>query len=111
MSTISSYISTFPPQVQKVLLQICDTVRQAAPEATETIKYGMPTFVYHGNLVHFAAFKNHIGFYSIPGDNDAFREELSHYKQGKGSVQFPLSEPMPLDLIGRMVRYKVGEKG
>jgi uncharacterized protein YdhG (YjbR/CyaY superfamily) len=85
------------------------TIRKAAPEATETIKYGIPTFVLEENLVHFAAFKKHIGFYPTPSAMAAFRDQLSAYKSAKGSVQFPLASPMPLKLIERMVRFRVTE--
>jgi uncharacterized protein YdhG (YjbR/CyaY superfamily) len=84
-------------------------IRKAAPGAEETIKYRLPTFVLHGNLVHFGAFKNHIGFYATPGGNAAFRKELSVYNGAKGSVQFPLGQPLPLDLISRMVKFRVKE--
>ena len=106
---IDQYIAGFPPEVQAMLNQVRSTIRQAAPEANETIKYGIPTFEWKGNLVHFAAFKKHIGFYPVPSGRKAFEQELSAYKQGKGSVQFPLHQPMPLDLITRIVRFRVGE--
>jgi len=105
--SIDAYIATFPADVQKVLEEIRATVQKAAPDAKETIKYAMPTFTLHGNLVHFAAFKNHIGFYPVPQGNAAFDDELSKYKQGKGSVQFPLDKPMPLALITRLVKFQV----
>ena len=85
------------------------TIREAAPDAEETIKYQMPTFMLKGNLVHFAAFKKHIGFYPVPTGIEAFKDELSAYKQGKGSVQFPLDQPMPYDLIRRIVIQGAGE--
>ncbi len=107
--TIDAYIAAFPEDVQAVLQHIRRTIHETAPEATEAIAYGMPTFRLHGNLVHFAAFKNHIGFYPVPSGMAAFQEELSAYKQGKGSVQFPLNEPIPYDLIQRIVRFRVEE--
>jgi len=106
---IDKYISGFPKEIQTMLEQIRLTIRQAAPEAEETIKYAMPTFVLNGNLVHFAAFKNHIGFYPVPSGIEAFKKELSVYKGAKGSVQFPLNKPMPLDLITKIVKFRVKE--
>ena len=108
-ATIDEYIAAFPPDVQQVLEQVRATIKKAAPEATEKISYAIPTFVLHGNLVHFAAFKSHIGFYPIPTGMTAFAKELSAYKTGKGSVQFPLNQPMPLDLISRIVKFRVKE--
>ncbi|HZW04390.1 MAG TPA: DUF1801 domain-containing protein [Anaerolineaceae bacterium] len=107
--TINDYIAGFPPNIQAILQKIRQTIRQAAPEAQETIKYRMPTFVLHGNLVHFAAYPNHIGFYPVPSGIEAFKEELSVYKQGKGSIQFPLNQPIPYDLIQRIVAFRVQE--
>ena len=104
---IEEYIAAFPPETQALLQQVRATIRAAAPEAAETISYAIPTFALHGNLVHFAAFKNHIGFYGTPDGHAAFAAELAGYKQGKGSVQFPLDQPLPLDLIARIVRFKV----
>jgi len=106
---IDIYISSFPKEIQILLEQVRKTIRQAAPEATETIKYAMPTFVLNGNLVHFAAFKNHIGFYPVPSGIEAFKKELSIYKQGKGSVQFPLDQPIPVELIAKIVKFRVTE--
>jgi len=107
--TIDAYIAVFPDNVQATLQHIRQTIHAAAPEATEAIAYGMPTFRLHGNLVHFAAFKNHIGFYPVPSGMAAFQEELSAYKQGKGSVQFPLDKPIPYDLIRRITCFRVDE--
>jgi len=104
---IDGYIAGFPQDVQTILEQVRATIKAAAPEAGETISYAIPTFTLHGNLVHFAAFKNHIGFYPTPTGIDEFEQELSVYKQGKGSVQFPLDKPMPLDLITRMVKFRI----
>lgn len=104
---IDDYIAGFPADVQQVLQEVRATIRKAAPEAEETIKYQIPTFTLNGNLVHFAAFQNHIGFYPAPGGIEAFKEELSRYKGAKGSVQFPLKQPMPLALISRIVKFRV----
>jgi uncharacterized protein YdhG (YjbR/CyaY superfamily) len=104
---IDEYIAGFPKDIQEILEKVRRTVREAAPEAEEAIKYRMPTFTLKGNLVHFAAFKNHLGFYPAPTGIEEFKEELSAYKGAKGSVQFPLGKPMPLDLIGRIVRFRV----
>ena len=104
---IDEYIAGFPNDVQEILEKIRMTIRKAAPEAEEAIKYRMPTFTLNGNLVHFAAFKKHIGFYPAPRGIEAFKDELSAYKGAKGSVQFPLDEPIPYDLIGKIVRFRV----
>jgi uncharacterized protein YdhG (YjbR/CyaY superfamily) len=107
--TIDEYIGGFPPDVQEVLQKIRMTIHEAAPQATEKISYQMPTFYLKGNLVHFAAFKEHIGFYPVPTGIEKFKKELSVYKQGKGSVQFPLDQPMPYELITKIVRFRVKE--
>jgi uncharacterized protein YdhG (YjbR/CyaY superfamily) len=107
IKNIDEYISGFPENIQLILEQIRETIKRTAPEAEETIKYGMPTFTLNGNLVYFAAFKNHIGFYPIPTGIEAFKEQFSQYKTGKGSVQFPLEQPMPLDLIAQVVKFRV----
>jgi uncharacterized protein YdhG (YjbR/CyaY superfamily) len=107
--TIDEYIAGFPPKVQAILQKIRLTIRQAAPDAEETISYQMPTFTLHGNLVHFAAFKNHIGFYPVPTGIEKFKQELAAYEGGKGSVKFPLDQPIPYDLIGRIVKFRVQE--
>jgi len=106
---IDEYISGFPDEIRLLLEEVRKTIRNAAPEATEAISYQMPTFRLNGNLVHFAAFKNHIGLYPAPTGIETFSKELSAYKGGKGSVQFPISEPLPLDLITRIVRFRVDE--
>jgi uncharacterized protein YdhG (YjbR/CyaY superfamily) len=108
-NTIDEYIATFPADTQKILQEVRATIKAAAPEASEKISYQMPTFFLYGNLVHFAAFKNHIGFYPAPQGIEEFKEELAKYKGAKGSVQFPIDEPMPLDLIARIVRFRVGQ--
>lgn len=109
VKTIDEYINAFPEDVQRILNELRQTIRDAAPEAKETINYQMPTFTLNGNLVHFAAFKNHIGFYPTPTGIEAFKEDLSVYKGAKGSVQFPINEPLPLLLIRRIVEYRVKE--
>ena len=102
------YIAGFPNDVQTMLQQVRGTIREAAPEAEEKIKYAMPTFTLNGsNLVHFSGFINHIGFYSVPAGTHAFTKELSVYKQGTGSIQFPLDQPMPLKLIKKIVQIRV----
>ncbi|WP_339314248.1 DUF1801 domain-containing protein [Paenibacillus sp. FSL R10-2734] len=107
--SIDDYISKFPPEIQEILSTIRKVIKEAAPEAKEKISYQMPTFELHGNLVHFAAFKNHIGFYPTPNGIDAFKEELSGYKGAKGSIQFPINQPMPYELISKIVKYRVAE--
>lgn len=106
---IDSYIADFPEDVQAILEEVRATIAKAAPKATEDIKYAIPTFIYKGNLVHFAGFKNHIGFYPAPTGMTAFEKDLAPYKQGKGSVQFPIGEPMPLKLITKIVKWRVKE--
>lgn len=106
-TTIDEYIAGSPGEVQEILRTIRAVIREEAPGAEEAIKYRLPTFVLQGNLVHFGAFKNHIGFYPAPQGIEEFKEELSAYKGAKGSVQFPLDQPMPLDLIRRIVRFRV----
>jgi uncharacterized protein YdhG (YjbR/CyaY superfamily) len=107
--TMDEYINTFPENVRNILNELRQTIREAAPEAEETVNYQMPTFTLHGNLVHFGAFKNHIGFYPTPTGIGAFKKELSPYQGAKGSVQFPIDQPLPLALIGRIVEYRVKE--
>ena len=107
--TIDEYIAGFPPDVQKILEKIRTTIKKAAPDAEETISYQMPAFTLNGNLVYFAGFKNHIGFYPVPTGIEKFKKELSVYKQGKGSVQFPLDKPIPYGLISKIVRFRVKE--
>lgn len=101
------YFSQQTPEVQILLEQMRQTIKKAAPEAQEVISYNMPAFKYHGMLVYFAAYKNHIGFYATPTGHSEFKEDLSVYKQGKGSVQFPLTKPLPLDLIAKIVKFRV----
>lgn len=106
---IDAYIAGFPPDVQKILQKVRKTIQKAAPDAEETIKYQIPTFALNGNLVHFAAFKNHIGFYPAPRGKEIFKKELSAYEGGKGTVRFPLDQPIPYDLISRIVKFRVEE--
>jgi uncharacterized protein YdhG (YjbR/CyaY superfamily) len=107
--TMDEYINTFPKDVRRILNELRQTIKEAAPDAEETISYQMPTFTLNGNLVHFAAFPNHIGFYPTPSGMEAFEKELSGYKSAKGSVQFPIHEPLPLPLIRRIVEFRVKE--
>jgi uncharacterized protein YdhG (YjbR/CyaY superfamily) len=109
--TIDEYIAGFPPEHQKVLEEMRAIIRETAPpEATETISYAIPTFDLNGrHLVHFAGFAKHTGFYPVPSGMEAFKDELAPYKQGKGSVQFPLGEPLPTDLIRRIVEFRTAE--
>ena len=106
---IDEYIAGFPDDVQEILQKIRMTIREAAPDAEETIKYRMPTFTLKGNLVHFAAFKKHIGFYPVPTGIGEFKNELSVYEGGKGSVRFPLDKPIPFGLISEIVEFRVKE--
>ncbi len=107
--TIDEYIGLFERSVQIKLKQMRQTIHKAAPQAAEAIKYGMPTFVLGKNLVHFAAWKNHIGFYPTPSGILAFKEQLKKYEQSKGAIQFPLNKPLPLPLVSKIVKYRVGE--
>ena len=106
---VDEYIANFPPDVQEILQKVRTTIREAAPDAEETISYQIPTFTLNGNLVHFAAYKGHIGFYPTPSGIEQFKRELSAYKGAKGSVQFPLSQPIPYDLISEIVKFRVEE--
>jgi len=106
---IDQYIADYSPEVAEILTQIRSCIKETAPGAQETISYNMPAFKQGKVLVYFAAFKNHIGFYALPSGNMAFQQELSKYKVGKGSIQFPLSQPMPFELIKLMVAFRVEE--
>ena len=108
-SNIDEYITGFPKDVQNTLQKIRGIIKKAAPDAQEAIKYQIPTFVLNGNLVHFAAFQKHIGFYPAPSGIEAFKDELSVYKTAKGSVQFPLDEPVPYGLITKIVNFRLKE--
>ncbi len=107
--SIDEYIATFPEETQKILQEIRATIKTAAPEAEEKISYQMPTFYLNGNLIHFAAFKNHIGLYPTPSGTEEFKAQLSIYESGKGSIRLPIDQPMPLKLIGEIVRFRVSE--
>ena len=108
-TTIDEYISQFPSDVQSKLETLRALIKESAPQSKEKISYQMPTFDLNGNLVHFAAYKNHIGFYPTPSGIEAFKMELSLYKSSKGAVQFPIDEPLPLDLIKEIVIFRVAE--
>ena len=108
-TNIEDYIASFPPGVRESLQKMRAVIREAAPDAEETMKYRMPTFVLGGNLVHFAAFANHLGFYPTPSAIEAFSSELKGYVSAKGSVQFPLTRPVPYALIKKMVQFRVKE--
>ena len=106
---IDEYVAGFPPDVQDILERVRTTIKKASPEAEEAISYQMPTFRLDGNLVHFAAFKNHIGLYPTPSGTERFRAELSPYETSKGSIRFPLDKPIPYELIARIVKFRVRE--
>ena len=107
--SIDEYIADFPKETQQILKQIRDTIKRAAPMAEETIKYAMPAFTLNGNMIYFAAFKNHIGLYPLPEGDEAFKNEISQYKRAKSTVRFPLDRPIPYDLITRMVKFRISE--
>lgn len=106
---VDEYIDSWPHEIRQLLLRMRDTIRNAAPAAAEKISYGIPTFTLYGNLVHFAAFKNHIGFYPGPSAIVAFKKELSTFAGAKGSVQFPYQKPLPLGLVSKIVKFRVKE--
>jgi uncharacterized protein YdhG (YjbR/CyaY superfamily) len=108
-NNIDEYIAGFPQDVQEILEKIRLTIKKAAPDAEETINYQIPTFTLKGNLVHFAAFKKHIGFYPTPSGIEKFKDELSVYEGAKGSVKFPLDKPIPFALITKIVKFRVKE--
>ena len=108
-SSIDEYIRAFPRDVQKKLADLRSTIRRAAPDAVEKIAYRMPTFFQKKNLVHFAAYQHHIGFYPTPSGIAAFKDELTRYVTSKGAIQFPIDEPLPLDLVTRIVKFRVAE--
>jgi uncharacterized protein YdhG (YjbR/CyaY superfamily) len=110
MTTVEQYIAAFPQNIQELLHQVKDTIVETAPNALETISYSMPAYKVNGKpLVYFAGYKSHIGFYATPTGHEAFADELSIYKQGKGSVQFPVDEPLPVELIKRIVTFRLKE--
>lgn len=106
---IDAYIAGFPEPVQAIMQEVRRVIREAAPDAEEDIRYQMPTFRLHGNLVHFAAYERHIGFYPAPSGIAAFQHKLGGYKNAKGSVQFPLNQPIPYDLIAEITRFRAEE--
>ncbi|MFA5268070.1 MAG: DUF1801 domain-containing protein [Methanoregula sp.] len=108
-ATIDEYIAAFPPDVRQKLREMRAAIHRAAPDAEEAIRYGIPTFRQNGNLVHFAAFKKHIGFYPTSSGIGNFRKELSAYTLSKGTIRFPLEQPVPYDLVERIVRFRVQE--
>lgn len=107
---VDAFIARYPPEVQEVLQKIRGIIREAAPEAKETINYGIPTFTLNGNLVHYSALTKHIGFYPTPSGIEKFKKELSKYEGAKGSVKFPLDQPIPYDLIRRITEFRVKEQ-
>ena len=107
--SIDEYILQFSPEVQEILIKLRKVIKEAAPDAEEKISWQMPTFALYGNLVHFAAHKNHIGFYPAPSGIETFKQELSEYKGAKGSVQFPIKRPLPYELISKIVKFRVVE--
>jgi len=107
--TIDEYIATFPKNVQVILEELRQAIRDSAPNAKEAISYQMPTFKLNGNLVHFAAYKNHIGLYPTSSGIEAFKEKLTDYEISKGAVRFPLNKPLPFDIVKKMVKYRVKE--
>jgi uncharacterized protein YdhG (YjbR/CyaY superfamily) len=109
ITTMDEYIAQFPKNVRDILEELRKVIHETAPGAEEAMRYGIPTFRFRGNLVHFAAFKNHIGFYPAPSAINAFTEELSKYKLSKGTVQFPINEPLPFALVREIVRYRLKE--
>lgn len=107
--SIDEYIAQFPHEIQEILIKLRQVIKESAPNTEEKISYGMPTFVLNGNLVHFAAFKNHIGFYPTPNGITTFKQELSGYKTSKGAVQFPIGKPIPYGLVSKIVKFRVSE--
>lgn len=108
-TTIDEFIAAYPPPIQTKLRKMRDTIKKAAPQATEAIKYGIPTFVLNGNLVHFAAYEHHIGFYPTPSGIVEFKKELAAFETAKGSVKFPLDKALPLALVSQIVKFRVAE--
>ena len=108
-ATVDEYIKRCPPGMQPILQKLRRTIKATAPKAEEVISYAIPGYKYHGMLIFFAAFKNHISVYPAPRGNDAFKKELSAYKGGKGTIQFPLEEPIPFDLVIRIIKFRMKE--
>ncbi|MEA4961008.1 iron chaperone [Lutispora sp.] len=109
IDSVDEYILNSPPELHERLEKLRKVIKEAAPDAGEKISWGMPTFILHGNLVHFAIHKNHIGFYPAPSGIEAFKDELSEYKSSKGAVQFPIAKPLPFELISRIVKFRAAE--
>jgi uncharacterized protein YdhG (YjbR/CyaY superfamily) len=109
INTVDDYIKSFPENIQLILQELREIIKTEAPEALEKISYQMPTFFMNGNLVHFAGYKNHIGFYPAPSGITAFKSELENYKYSKGALQFPLDRPLPAELIRKIVKFRVNE--
>jgi uncharacterized protein YdhG (YjbR/CyaY superfamily) len=107
--TVDEYLASFPANTKKILQAVRNTIQKSAPQAEELISYNMPAFKLHGMLVFYAAYEKHIGFYPTASGIQAFKKEISRYKNAKGSVQFPINEPMPFDLISKIVKFKVKE--
>lgn len=105
--SIDEYVAAYPMPVRELLQKLRVTIKKAAPAAVEAIRYGIPTFILHGNLVHFGGYKNHIGFYPAPSGIDAFKKELSVFEGSKGTIRFPIDKPLPLSLITKIVKYRV----
>lgn len=109
-NSVDDYIAQFPTDVQQQLQELRSTIRKTAPDAEELMSYGIPAYKQYGMIAYFAGYKNHVGFYATPNTNKAFTKALAAYKQGKGSVQFPLNKPLPLKLVSQMVAFNVNEK-
>ncbi|MCQ1529340.1 iron chaperone [Lutispora saccharofermentans] len=109
IDSVDEYIMNSPPELHERLEKLRKVIKEAAPDAGEKISWGMPTFVLHGNLVHFAVHKNHIGFYPAPSGIEAFKDELAEYKSSKGAVQFPIAKPLPFELISNIVKFRAAE--
>jgi uncharacterized protein YdhG (YjbR/CyaY superfamily) len=107
--TIDEYIAMYPDNIQNILEKLRQAIKESAPQAEEAISYRIPTFRLNGNLVHFGAFEDHIAFFPTPSGKEAFKKELSKYKGGKGTIQFPLDKPIPFDLVRRIVKFRVKE--
>ena len=108
-STVDKYISSFPEEIQEILENLRKTIKALAPNSVETISYQMPTFKLNGILVHFAAHKNHIGFYPTPSVIKKFQKELGNYEFSKGAIKFPINKPIPIELIRRIVEFRIKE--
>ena len=109
IDSVDEYIMNSPPELHERLEKLRKVIKEAAPDAGEKISWGMPTFVLHGNLVHFAVHKNHIGFYPAPSGIEAFKDELAEYKSSKGAVQFPIAKPLSFELISNIVKFRAAE--